>query len=371
MKIFQTIHKYPPHIPEFEKKNGITDATNITFEELRKLIVEDGYASCYILQPALEHKTDEVFYTIWDYERLQYLWAKENGVASRDLSEIKLAQLEKFKPDVFYNLSPFRDHNLIELIKIRGIKCKTICWNSLIVDRPMTFPLYDVHLTLHEPYLDYWKKLGLKSFELQPAIPDFWDFENQNRAVDVLFYGQYFESMFSQRNRLIEKLVSYKNETSFKMDIHLQYKIKKHVQVKFLKYKKTVINYPPQSIVNATLKPLYGSELYDKIANSKIVVNAYGDFNNEFKSNMRVFESIGHGAFLISEKGNYPKGLTPDVDFYTYENFEELTEKIDYVLSNWEAHSKLALKTARKVRSFFSKEKQWQRFQEIVASVSQ
>ena len=76
MKIYQCIHKYPPHIPQFEAKHGITDDSILSFEELRKLIVDDGYASPYILQPALEHKTEEVFYTIWNYKRLQLLWAK-------------------------------------------------------------------------------------------------------------------------------------------------------------------------------------------------------------------------------------------------------------------------------------------------------
>ncbi len=65
MKIYQCIHKYKPHIPQFEAKHGIGDDTDISFEELRKLVIEDGYASPYILQPALEGNSDEVFYTLW------------------------------------------------------------------------------------------------------------------------------------------------------------------------------------------------------------------------------------------------------------------------------------------------------------------
>ncbi len=114
MKVYQCIHKYPPHIPLFEAKHGITDQTDLTFSQLQKLVIDDGYAAAYILQPALEHKTGDVFFTIWDYKRLQYLWAEENGLHTTDLKKIKLAQIEKLKPDVVYNHSPFCDFDFIK-----------------------------------------------------------------------------------------------------------------------------------------------------------------------------------------------------------------------------------------------------------------
>ena len=103
MRVYQCIHKYRPHIPLFEKKYGVTD--EMDFETLRKLIMQDGYASTYVLLPALQQNFDEVFYTIWNYERLQLLWASEHGLRSKDLDEIKLAQIEEYRPDVFYNMS--------------------------------------------------------------------------------------------------------------------------------------------------------------------------------------------------------------------------------------------------------------------------
>ena len=115
MRIYQTIHKYPHHIALFEKQNNITDETDISFAEIQKLILEDGYASSYILLPAIEGKTDQVFFTLWDYERLQHLWAKEHGLNSKDLSVIKHAQLEWYKPDIFYNHSAFCDNDFEQI----------------------------------------------------------------------------------------------------------------------------------------------------------------------------------------------------------------------------------------------------------------
>jgi hypothetical protein len=368
MKIFQTIHKYSPHIPQFEKKHGISDESNITFNELRRLIVGDGYASSYILLPALQFKFDEVFYTIWDYERLQLLWAKENNIQSTDLNIIKIEQLKWFKPDVFYNHSAFCDGDFIELVKLEGLDFKTVCWNGIIKPKPQTFPFYDVHVSLHRPYIEYWRKLGLNASELQPGIPFQWSGINDNRPIDVLFYGQYFQGMFDNRNRLLDQLIDYKTSSEKQIEIHLQYKLKKKQFIKIPKvidYK--ITQFPCVKTVSNSLPPIYGQDLYQKIRNSKIVVNAYTNDNDDFKSNMRVFESIGNGALLISERGNYPDGLIPDEDFLTYEGFDELIEKIELALGNWDLYRQLARKASEKAKSIFSKEYQWKKFKEIVS----
>lgn len=369
MKIYQCIHKYAPHIPKFEAKHGINDKTDISFKELRKLIIEDGYASSYILKPALEHKSEEVFFTIWDYQRLQYLWAKENGMESKDLSEIKLAQIKSFKPDVFYNMSPFCDDNFIEMVKLQGIKCKYVCWNGFVEKRPRTYSLYDVHLTLHKPFVDYWHQLGLKAYEFQPAIPDTWHNGESNRIIDVLFYGQYSDGIFGNRMNIVDQIVAYAQRSKHNIDIHLQYQRKRKVLFKVPKYDIKLTTFPKRQIILGSKPPIYGESLYSAIKNSKIVVNTFGNNSQEFKSNMRVFEAIGHGAFLISERGNYPKGLEPDVDFYTYDGFNELKEKIEYVLGNWDKHQQMALIAAQKMRVNFSKENQWKKFKEIIAEI--
>lgn len=369
MKVFQCIHKYSPHIPLFEKRHGITDQSDFSFKELQRLVIDDGYASAYILKPALEHKSEEVFFTIWDYERLQHLWAKENALQSTDLSEIKLAQIKAFKPDVFYNMSPNVDNSFIENLVIERFKCKFICWNSFIEKKPRTYPFYDVHLTLHKPFLNYWNKLNLKGFELQPSIPADWEFKNPNRPIDVLFYGQYNEWIFLKRNKLIERLIDYKNINKHKVRIHLQYKIRQKAWFKLYRFEKIKLTFPNKLVVENSLPPLYGDELYKTIGMSKIVINAYGDNNQFFKSNLRVFEAIGHGAFLISERGHYPEGLEPDVDFYIYDGFEELVEKVEIVLENWEKHKEIAQRTAEKVRKYFSKETQWTKFLEVVKKI--
>lgn len=373
MKVYQCIHKYPPHIPLFEARHGISNIANLTFNELQKLVIEDGYASAYILQPALEHKTDEVFFTIWDYKRLQYLWAKENGLNTTDLKKIKLAQIEKFKPDVIYNFSAFCDFDFIkQLLPIKG-SMKLVCWNGIIDAKPKTFPDYDCHLTLHKPFVDFWRKAGLQAFELQPGIPAKW-IHNSNggvRTTDALFYGQfaYRGHYFSKRANIIKKLIEYKMECQHKIDIHLQINGTNIFGIPLTSRFNFVQKIKSRYYKENSLSPIYGDELFKKIRNSKIVINGYTDNNQEYKSNMRLFESIGLGAFLISEQGNYPEGFEQGTDFYTYTDYKSLELQIEKVLSDWPYHQSIAQKTQHKIANVYSKEKQWSLFQDYISKL--
>lgn len=372
MKIFQTIHKYPPHIPQFEKKYEVSD--EMDFNTLLRFVIEDGYCSTYILKPALEHKQDEVFYTMWNYERLQWKWADENSLKTRNLTEIKLAQIEEYKPDVFYNFSAFCDGEFIKRLGKRTSR-KDIYWNGIIQPTPMTFPEYEAQISLHRPYVEYWRKHGLQALELQPGIPTNWSqFDSSKKSIDVLFYGQYFKGMFDNRNSLIEDLLRHQLESGRDIRCHLTYTEQRPTIFRIPKLPWTRISapfvtFPSKLVREESLPPLYGDMLYQTIAQSRIVVNAYTNDNRDYKSNMRLFESIGLGAFLISEEGNYPDGFEPGVDFYTYRNSVELVAQIERVLSDWPAHAEMAKRSREKITAIFSKERQWQEFQDFVAQL--
>lgn len=373
MKVYQCIHKYPPHIPLFEARHGINDNSNLSFSELQKLVIDDGYAAAYILHPALEHKTEEVFFTIWDYKRLQYLWAKENGLHTTDLKKIKLAQIEKFKPDVVYNHSPFCDFNFVKQLIPLKKSMKLVCWNGIIESIPKTFPDYDCHLSLHKPFIDYWRNSGLKAFELQPGIPAKWvhDSVNSERNIDALFYGQfaYNGNYFSHRSNIIEKLIQYNKNSKYKIDIHLQINGSNIFGIPLTARFNLVQKLKSRFYKENSLAPIYGDELVRKIIASKIVINGYSNNNQDYKSNMRLFESIGLGAFLISEEGNYPEGFEQGKDFYTYTDYKSLEMQIEKVLSDWPYHSNMAQKTQHKISELYSKEKQWLQFQNYISQL--
>lgn len=371
--MFQCIHKYAPHIARFEEQYRVTE--DMDFKTLQGLVIDDGYASTYTLKPALEGKFEEVFFTLWDYERLQLLWAREHGLKSDDLDKIKLAQIEEFKPDVFYNMSAVYDRGFIKRLGKRpGLK--SVYWNGIIAKTPKAIPGYDGHLSLHRPFVEYWKSQGFAACELQPGIPDKWKTIGRNsRNTDVMFYGQYANKYFGSRAEIVDELIEYKINTGAAVRCHLQYvergiphcirnmfPLADAIQIPLYTFPKRKIR------LHADI-PLYGDSLYKAIGSSKIVVNGFTDFNFGFKSNMRLFEAIGLGALLISEYGVYPNGFEPGVDFYTYKNTIQLKEQIGRVLGDWSMHAEMARRARSKISDLYSKQRQWCHFQNFIASI--
>lgn len=369
MRIYQCIHRYPPHIPLFEQRCGITD--DMDFETVRRLLIEDGYASTYVLQPALEERHEEVFYTVWDYQRLQGLWAREHGLKTRDPVEIKLAQIEEFRPDVFYNMSAVYDQGFIGRLG-KSARRKDVCWNAIIEATPRTFTEYDGHVSLHRPFVAYWRERGLPALELQPAIPGAWSaLQCPGKTIEVLFYGQYTPGgLLDNRNRLSERLLHHAQESGSDIRCHLSYTERRRTLFRIpgisgWRIPSPIISFPRRFVREHALPPLYGRSLYEALAQAKVVINAYGDYNRSFKSNMRLFEAVGCGAFLVSEAGDYPDGFEPDVDFLTYRNFDELVEQVERILADWPVYAEAAARTQKKIASLYGKERQWNDFLEF------
>ncbi|MBP7508042.1 MAG: glycosyltransferase [Prolixibacteraceae bacterium] len=373
MKVFQCLHKYPPHIPVFEKNNNI-ESSDLSFNELRDLVIKDGYASTYILKPALEGHHEQVFYTIWDYERLQYKWAEENGLKTRNLDEIKLAQIEEFNPDVFYNHSPRYDNDFVKKLSNRR-NLKKVCWDAIITKYPSLHEWYNLRLTLFYPFVKYWLSRNLASDILQPAYSPIWNnYSNQERIIDILFYGQFAPFYFDTRSKLVTELIGWSLKSDFKMHFHLDFNLDYFLREKHYKllgktfYTKRFSDIPKVVLKNS-LPPVYGSDLYSVIAKSKIVINAFTDNNGLFTDNMRTYESIGLGALMIGEDGIYPDFLEPDRDFLTYKSLDELIEKIEYALSLSDQGREMAIRAQQKLINTCSKEKQWNRFCQLVENV--
>lgn len=368
MKIYQTVHKYPPHIAQFEEKHK--DKINeLSYRDLGQLLKEDGYLNTYILEPVNKGQNDEVFFTIWNYETLQFKWAKENGLKTRNLEDIKLAQIEELKPDVFYNHSPYYDNDFIQKLKHKKELIK-VCWDAIITHHPSYHENYDLRFSLFEPYIKLWRQHGYNTFLLPPAFPTSWEnLKQDQKDIDILFYGQYLEYFFSERNKLLKDLVVWSKDQKINFKLHLQYSKKPLLNKTYLSRFSPRLPGAPKMIRDFALPPVYGMDLYQTIARSKIVVNAFTNFNGLFKDNMRNYESIGCGAFLVSEDGIYPNHFIPGEDFYTYRSTSELIEKINNVLSMPDQGLELAMKTKQKLKLYYSKEVQWDTFLHALSSL--
>lgn len=370
MKVYQCLHKYNPYIAHFEEKYKPIK-NNLSFTEWRNLILNDGYFNSYILQPSTEDHSSEVFFTIWNYEALQYKWADENGLKTNDLDEIKLAQIEAFNPDVFYNLSPNYDNDFIRKIANKKDLIK-VCWDSIITNIPSLHEEYDLRFSLFNPFVKYWNQQGYLSFLLSPAFsPEWEELNRKSKDIDILYYGQYTEYFFSKRNKILFDLAKWVNKKDINFRFYLQFASKRKplIDVWGLRNISRWLPVAPKIIVENALAPIYGKKLYETIARSRIVINGFGNYNGLFKDNLRNYETTGCGAFLIGEDGIYPEHFIPNIDFYTYRSSSELFEKIEKVLSLPDKGLKASETTREKLKSIYSKENQWQSFNNAINSL--
>jgi hypothetical protein len=374
MKVLQALHSYQPYLPHFEEKYAI-DKESISFNELKKLLLKDRFYASHIISPVLNNE-DNGFYTIWDYPLLQHKWAEEKGWNEKDVKKILFAQIEDFKPDVFYNCSPIR-FDAEEIKTSISDKIVKICWFASPETGSIDFSVYKTRLTNYPVDVRSFKEIGFRNDLFQPAHDSIMDeyAKNKKRDTDVFFYGQYHSSFFKRRNQLIDSLIGFKKKSGLNIDVALQYNLERTHNYplsrpsRFKKLFGTKIINPSLDVRKNTLSPLYGLDLYKKIASSKIVFNAAVDFSGQYKVNMRNFETTGLGAHLLSDDGIYPDSFKRGTNFSTYSDFNDFENKVNYLLEHAAVRESMALAGTEMIKKEYSKEKQWQRFQEIVASI--
>lgn len=368
MKVFQALHKYAPYIPYFEQKY---DTEQMPFKEHLATLIADRFYTLHILKPVLDF-SEEAFYTLWDYEALQLKWARENGLKETNLKKILFAQVEHYQPDVFYNMSPtfFDKKELAENLAPNIIK---ICWSASPFFDNELFKLYQSRLTNVPLDVKPKSEVGFRSDLFQPAYDPLMEkyAENKERPIDLFFYGQYARSIFKTRNKQLDRLLEFKEQSDYNIEILLQYRVEKEpvVNIPYIRRFWQKITHPSPKVRQLAGPPIFGLDIYKKISQSKIVFNAGVDFSKEYKVNMRNFEALGCGAHMLSDVGLYPQGFEMGTHFSTYTDIEDCIKKVEILLNNDAKRLSIAKAGNEMVKQTYTKEKQWQQFKKIVASI--
>lgn len=369
MKVFQNLPKYDPYLPFFERKYKVDE---MSFEEHRRTLINDRFYALHLLKPVLDFDEGS-FYTMWSYEKLQLKWAKEKGWNETDLKKIVFAQIEEYQPDVFYN-GAIKFFNHEELEANIDPKIIRICWSASPYDQEELFKSYKSRLTNLPLSIRPASECGYRNDLFTPAHDPVMDqlATNEDRPIDLFFYGQYADDAFKNRNAHLDRLLEFKlAEKDLNIEFCLQYRIRKEpvVNIPYVRrfWQKKV--FPSDFVIENAAMPTYGLDLYKKLSQSKIVFNAGVDFTKNHKVNMRNFEVLGCGAHMISDQGIYPDGFEMDKHFSTYQNIDECLEKVKALLKNDELRMSIAKAGNSFVKQGYTKENQWNMFQNIVASL--
>jgi hypothetical protein len=363
MRLFQNAGIYPAYLPRLrELTKGST-----SFSEALDVFLADRFGACHHLQPIVDRRED-AFFTNGDDPELQSRWASENGLSTRGgLDEILLSQIEQHRTEVFFNLDPLR-HGRNFLRRLPGCVKHSVAWRAA-PSGEADLGGYDVVVCNFPAIIRGYEAKGWRADYLSPGYDPVTDrfCDNPARPIDVVFVGGY--SRHHRRRAFVLEAVA-RLAGRYRVAFHLDCSRLTRLAESPLGLLPPLSEHRRPSVIRAVAgRPVFGLELYEQLGRARIVLNGAVDMAGSDRGNMRCFETMGCGAVMVSDSGNYPEGMADGRTMFTYTDAFDAVRVIEEVLSSPDGGREVALRGARMVRERYDKAAQWQAFQRIVASL--
>ncbi len=270
-------------------------------------------------------------------ERMQRKWAQESGLLVRSSSlvdkfklfpflhffigrptwvqEIVLRQLEKFDADVVY----LQDLSILSARTLREIKKRT----KLLVGQ-IACPLppkknllcLDLIISSLPNYVSLFQRMGIKSEYLKLAFERdiLRKFPRVDKVYDVTFVGSFTPHHLAS--------IAPLEFLARSIPVHIWGQ-----GINFIS--------PRSPLRNNYHGRVWGKEMFKILNESKIVLNRHISISGSYANNMRLYESTGMGALLLTDyKKNIGDIFEIDKEVITYRNKYELVKKVDYLLAH-------------------------------------
>jgi spore maturation protein CgeB len=340
-----------------------------------RALIEDCFGSSDFLSAALTKLNYETTDIIANAEFLQKRWASENNFSFNESSwlfEIAAEQIKKFRPDVLL----IADYSTFTADFIKNIKreCPSIRlvlgWCGAPYNNLSVFRQWDIALSCVPEMVADFRAEGIRSHHVNhafaPRILKQLNLKSRPSA-DFAFVGSIMkQSRFHiERERLLLKLVKETNlqiradvkRPSLKQRRNVFARRNAHNIVSAARrsgVSERILNtlplvqkvarwqsppvleqYIDKHIARRTRPPIFGIEMFQQLRDTRVVFNNHIDISPVSASNMRLFETTGVGACLLTDwKKNLPDLFEPDKEALTYRTAEECVEKLKYILDH-------------------------------------
>ncbi len=331
------------------------------FAARRSVFLNHRYGASHILKPVLDGE-DSAFFTNGDDETLQQAWAHENGLKTRRLDDILLAQIEAHRTEVFYNLDPMRyDGSFLQ--RLPGHVRRKIAWRA--APGKIDFRGYDLIVANIPTMLARYHADKLPTAEFFPAHDPELDAyaANTERDIDVLFVGGYSRHHIN-RSQLLQAVARLQDRYNvvFHLDRSRLTRLAESplgVLPPLSKHRR------PGPVRSISRPPVFGRQMYEALSRAKIVVNMSIDMAGADRGNMRCFEAMGAKSLLLSDAGIYPKGMEDGVTLRTYKEPHEVPTMIMSLLKSDDIEKTAAL-GFEMISSRYDKSSQFTKFVDLL-----
>jgi hypothetical protein len=363
VRLFQNSRYYPSLRPKIRELSR--DCA--TFADKIRAFLNFRESAAHILLP-VDQGASWAFFTNGDDADVQRVWAREHGLSSRaSLGDILKAQIEDHRADVFYNLDATGWGS--DFIKsLPGCVKAVIAWHAAPL-RNVSFSDYDLVVCNFPSILATIGKQGCRTDYFFPA----YDSElapfaaRQDRPIDVLFVGGYSRH-HRQRAEVLEAVarLSGKYNIAYHLDRSRLCRLAESPVGRLLPLAE---HRRPQVIRAIAKQPIFGRDYYAALSTTKIVLNGSIDMAGPDRGNMRCFETLGGGATLLSNAGNYPAGMEDGRTIAVYNSAEDAARQVCILLEATEERLGIARAGHEMISTRYSKDAQWKRFEALVASI--
>ena len=330
-----------------------SDYINKSYSALYNDIMEDCFAECNFLHKNLEKLGVETKLIYYNDKNLQYKYYDDNQT---DLFKIFLRQIKEFNPDILYisDLGTFSIKQLTIIKEQLKKTSKMVAWHFTIVNG------FEEHLSLFDEVYTgskyilnlikpYSKSVKLLYHAFEPEILN--KIKLQKRYNKLLFAGSIFLGEEIHNNRI--DLFGELNKKNIDFDLYgniygsflpesKKELIKFFIKNDTLQKKRYII----EKQIKRKLKPsLYGLSYYNLLSNYSICMNQHVKIAGTGAGNMRMFEVTGVGTCLITDdKVENVDLFLPDEEIVVYKNYDELIEKVNWLINNPYEAQKIAKK---------------------------
>ena len=304
-----------------------------SFAEQKHALDHDAFGWADFWSKAMEPRGHAVSEVTVNADAMQRAWERENlpaGPVPRDLEDIAVAQGKRFRPDVLWVESPMPELARRMRNEVPSLRCVVGFVGSAM---PPLADLRgnDIVISCAPESVERLRASGMPSAHLHHAfdsripgrIPDV------GPSVDVAFVGQVLaRSQFHTGRELLLRTIAGRTGL-------------------------TIFSSPPRRGIRARLAtlvgaeppgedpggnwklPVWGLEMFRVLKGSKVVLNIHADSSPRFASNMRLFETTGMGACLLTDRReNLAELFEPGIEVVEYRGAEECVERVKWLLDH-------------------------------------
>ena len=359
MRIFQTYGLQASYKPRLRAlRRGAA-----SFDEMRAILLDDRFGAIHLLEPCLAGDPS-AFLTAGNDTDLQRAWARENGLpGTARPDDILLAQIEAHRTEVFYNCDPVNFGNAF-LRRLPGSVRRTIAWRAA-PSEGADFLDHDIIVNNFPSLLDQYRAQGVRAELFTPGHDPEMDTyaARDERPVDLLFVGGFSRHHRGRAEalrraatigggyRVVYCLDPSRLTRLAEPPLGLAGPLRRHRR--------------PAEIRSVATAPAYGRDLYAMIGQAKLVLNGAIDMAGRARGNMRMWEAMGCGAAVVSDAGDYPKGMVAGETFLDYSDEREMIAAIEQLLERDGEREAMARRAHAMISTRYSKSAQWEAFQRL------